>query len=296
MGLVSGGCLEADIRLNARKVLAFNEPRCLLYDSTEEGNIATELGLGCNGRVEVLVQPLRAESRQLLLTLLERMTSGRTSYLLQCFRSSRTEDLNALALLDEAGKLLMSNQGAELPAIPLTDKAHQVVQDGRRVWSLNRHAHAVRLWICGGGIDARPMANLAASLGWLVTLADHRPAYAKAADFPAVQKILRQRPEEAEEIDADAAILMSHNLRLDAAWLARLSSCESLRYLGILGPVDRRNEALKLAGIAADAPLLNILHGPMGFAIGGDMPETVALSTLAQCHQVLFAQETGRSR
>jgi len=85
---------------------------------------------------------------------------------------------------------------------------------------------------------------------------------------------------------------MSHNLAMDAAWLARLQSCKSLRYIGLLGPKDRREQVLQLAGIETQSPVHNLLHGPMGFDIGGDTPESIALSTLAQCHQVLFRPET----
>jgi xanthine dehydrogenase accessory factor len=37
-----------------------------------------------------------------------------------------------------------------------------------------------------------------------------------------------------------------------------------------------------------------VIHGPMGFDIGGDLPESVALSTLAECHQVLFKEDFRR--
>ncbi|MBT5106993.1 MAG: XdhC family protein, partial [Porticoccaceae bacterium] len=117
----------------------------------------------------------------------------------------------------------------------------------------------------------------------------HRPAYARQADFPLVENIIRQRPESLDhDVDADAAILMTHNLELDANWLKRIQDCQSLRYIGLLGPVDRKLEVMELAGIESSPEIEEFLHGPMGFDIGGDIPESVALSTLAECHQVLF--------
>ncbi|MEX2365341.1 MAG: XdhC family protein, partial [Pseudohongiellaceae bacterium] len=82
----------------------------------------------------------------------------------------------------------------------------------------------------------------------------------------------------------------------DASWLSRLNDTDSLRYVGVLGPVDRKQEAIEIARIDDSSDLLDILHGPMGFDIGGDIPESIALSTLAQCHQILFYKERRRKQ
>lgn len=291
-GLVSGGCLEADIRLNARKVLASGQPKCVLYDSTDEGSVAAELGLGCNGRVEVLVQPLMETQRVVLLELLQRIESGQDSYLLQCIESETPEELNALYLLDDLAQPISEASGSGLPKINDKDfSKHQLIHEGSRRWSLNRHNRPARLWVMGGGEDAQPLVRMAASMNWEVTLIDHRPAFAREADFPQVKRIIRQSPGDLDRgIDADAAIIMSHNLELDAGWLARLQGSKTLRYIGLLGPIERKQEVLELAGIGRDSSLDGLLRGPMGFDIGGDSPESVALSTIAQCHQVLFKE------
>lgn len=297
LGLVSGGCLEADIRLNARKVLAFAQAKTILYDSMDQENIAAELGLGCNGRVEVLVQPLQKPHRDIFMQLLERMESGESSYLLHCFQADNPESLNALVILDSEGSLLGSATQIDPPELSQSSfrRKHQVVTDKDRSWSLSLHRPPVNLWVVGGGVDAQPMVALAASLGWRVTLADHRPAYGREEDFAFAETFVRERPDAfSGEITADAAVVMTHNLELDASWLRRLQDSQSLRYVGLLGPADRRNEALHLAGIGSDSSLHGILHGPMGFDIGGDIPESVALSTLSQCHQILFQNELRR--
>lgn len=297
LGLVSGGCLEADIRLNARKVQAFDQARTILYDSMDEENIAAELGLGCNGRVEVLVQKLSSEHASVLLQLLERMENGQSSHLLQCYESTDSDDLSALVLLGDKGEVVSSATPINIPDLGSFSlkKKHQTLFENGRRWSLSFHRPPINLWVIGGGVDAQPLVRLAATLGWRVTLLDHRPAYGRKNKFEHAEAFVRQHPEEFDaDINADAAILMTHNLNLDAAWLARIKDCPSLRYVGLLGPVERREEAIKIAGIEEGARLLDILHGPMGIDIGGDIPESVALSTLAQCHQVLFQDSLRR--
>lgn len=301
-GLVSGGCLEANIRLNARKVLALDKPKCILYDSTDEGaeeeNVASELGLGCNGRVEILIQPLKSELREVLLQLLDRMEAGLDSFLLQCFQSDNSNDLNALALLDEKLDLVNSATDVSLPELDSSNPdKHKILLEGQKQWSLNSQDHPVKLWVVGGGEDAQPMVRLAATLGWKTTLLDHRPAFGREVDFPLASRFVRERPADIDlAIDADAVIIMTHSLELDAAWLSRIRASDDIRYIGLLGPVERRREVFKIAGIEPNSGMDELLRGPMGFDIGGDLPESVALSTLAQCHQVLFQKELRREK
>jgi len=56
LGSVSGGCLEADVREVAKAVLETGRPSLRRYDTGEEDAV-WGLGLGCNGLVDVFVQP-----------------------------------------------------------------------------------------------------------------------------------------------------------------------------------------------------------------------------------------------
>ena len=79
---------------------------------------------------------------------------------------------------------------------------------------------------------------------------------------------------------------MTHNLDMDAAALQSLQH-SSARYIGLLGPVHRKQKVFKKANLdQVSAPVF----GPMGLDIGGDLPESIALATLAECHQVLNAR------
>ncbi|MDA9915760.1 XdhC family protein, partial [Luminiphilus sp.] len=62
LGLLSGGCLEADIRLNARKVMATGVPSSIRYDGDDEDDLAFRLGIGCGGVVYVLLEPVSREN------------------------------------------------------------------------------------------------------------------------------------------------------------------------------------------------------------------------------------------
>ena len=89
---------------------------------------------------------------------------------------------------------------------------------------------------------------------------------------------------------ANAAVVMTHSLQQDALALASLCDLTGLRYLGLLGPANRRDTVLAMAGLDA-AQLPVSLAGPMGLNLGGDLPESVALSVLAECHAVLEGRD-----
>jgi xanthine dehydrogenase accessory factor len=289
MGLISGGCLESHICLQARKADACGRAAHIVYDSADEDNIAAELGIGCNGSIGILVQELGSSHRDILLQLLQRMRAGQISWLLQCYSSPNSADMNALALLDENNIVLATATNTLLPGIPVAAVTkHQLLDTKGQHWSLVSHSPPVNLWLVGGGVDAIPVASMAVMLGWRVTVVDHRVSHAREKDFSGVEKIIRQKPEEFQQtITADAVIIMSHNLSMDAAWLKLLQHASNLKYIGLLGPAARKEELLSLAGLAGDSSLAGIIHGPMGFDIGGDLPTSVALSVLSQCHQIM---------
>jgi len=293
-GLVSGGCLELDIVLRARRVLEYRQPEYAIYDSTEDGNIAAELGLGCNGRIGVLIQELGPGHRDLLLGLLARMKQGLTTRRVQCIVSPEVKDLEAIALVDDQHNLLAGSL-AGLEAGALGDgggRSAWRLDLGAKSWAVTTAKPPPRLWVIGGGVDAQPVVRIAAMLGWRVTVADHRTAYGRRHDFPAAEALVRsQAADLGPPLDADGVILMSHNLAMDAAWLRLVRDRGSrTKYIGLLGPGDRKAEVLALAGIPADSDFAASVHGPMGLDIGGDLPESIAVSVIAQCHQQLARQ------
>src|SRR5215475_9192617 len=58
VGSISGGCLESDVYEVSVGVVEQNRPGIVTYDTNAENENVWGLGLGCNGTVEVLVEPL----------------------------------------------------------------------------------------------------------------------------------------------------------------------------------------------------------------------------------------------
>ena len=65
-GLLSGGCLEADIQIKAAKVIASGTPMTICYDASDEDDMVFLLGIGCGGVIHIMLQPLSREFRNLM--------------------------------------------------------------------------------------------------------------------------------------------------------------------------------------------------------------------------------------
>ena len=153
----------------------------------------------------------------------------------------------------------------------------------------------LRLVVYGAGNDAQPLAHLAASLGWHITVVDGRPHLATAARFPeaAAVRVVPVQELEAQVPDPDAYhVLLSHNYAYDLAALHALRPSPA-PYIGLLGPrlkAARLLDALGLTGAEQQELLRERLHSPIGLDLGSETPEEIALAIVAE----IQARRSGR--
>jgi xanthine/CO dehydrogenase XdhC/CoxF family maturation factor len=155
------------------------------------------------------------------------------------------------------------------------------------------------LVIFGAGDDAQPLARLARELGWHVTIADPRAAFATRERFPSVDAVIVGRADELVNkvmLDADSvAVVMTHHYVHDVPLLRALLK-RPLAYLGLLGPKKRAEKILEdftREGVTISADERARLHAPVGLDLGADTPEQVALSIVAEI-QAVIARRDGR--
>jgi xanthine dehydrogenase accessory factor len=317
LGLVSGGCLEGDLAARATAVRASGRATVVTYDTRSGDDLVWGLGLGCEGLVEVLLEalpPTRAATTAALLrdavereapsVLATAVVSGEVARLLvrhdDVWHDGDWRDAALVAAVSaDALDLLRAAGGSARGTVRDYESA-----DGTSVRiALEPIAPPVSLVLCGAGPDAAPVARLALTMGWEVTVVDHRPASGvHSARFPDVRAVHCPEPARLADVTplgANAcAVVMSHHFERDLHYLHALLESD-VRYIGLLGPRSRaermlaeRRARLSPGGMSEDSRL----HAPVGLDLGGDGPEAVALAVIAEVLAVTSGREGGKLR
>jgi xanthine dehydrogenase accessory factor len=298
-GLLSGGCLEGDLREHARAVAACGQGRIVSYDMRSSTDQLFGLGAGCEGAMDVLLTRVSAgEMWQPLEHMAGAARRGEESRVAFVTASSDEQLPLGFSFADavvapngktlDARFALLREAATRAPANTLIRLSNPDVE-----FFVAGTAPPARLLLLGAGPDARPVAELAGFLGWRVTAVDHRATYLVPARFPAGTELLEVRPAEvAATVALDryaAAVVMSHHLDSDLQYLRALAH-STVPYVGLLGPAARREKLL--GDLGEDAHRLRPrLRAPVGLDIGGRAPESIALSIVGEVHAALAGRQ-----
>jgi xanthine dehydrogenase accessory factor len=156
---------------------------------------------------------------------------------------------------------------------------------------------APHLIIFGAVHVAQPLSQFAQRLGFRVTVVDARQPLATRERFPNVEDLIVAWPDDAYEtlkIGRNTWIaILTHDPKFDEPALLGALATEA-RYIGAVGSrktnADRR-ERLRQAGVS-DADIARI-RGPIGLDIGGQTPEEMAISILAEMIAVKYGRAGG---
>jgi len=295
-GLLSGGCLEGDLREYARQVLDSHTARIVQYDMRNADDQLFGLGAGCEGAMDILLQPVSGSNDwQPLQTLNERWRDNASTRLGLVFNSNNAELPIGSVIFTDGSTItpagVRSTSVATVNSLllkPGIGNTLQSLDNGLQLFILES-SPPPRLLILGAGPDAQPLATLAHFLGWKSTVYDHRAAYATSARFPQAECVIAARPEHLNQRlllnGFHAAVVMSHHLDSDQRYLAELTNID-IPYVGLLGPAARRERLF--ANLGPDfEKLRQRLHAPVGLQIGAATPEGIALSIISEIHSVL---------
>ena len=309
VGSVSGGCLESDIADLSLEVVEHDQPQIVSYDTSAENENVWGMGLGCNGTVEVLIEPLRwwrtQEGKTLFGEVMDRVNRGQRCAVVTLLKEGG-EQLRSLRrlLVDPAGKTF-GTLGSPALDTAAAQRARSILNDemvrpSRRIVLEHQSSPcelfvdalmaAAHLIVAGGGHDAIPVVRMARELGFRITLIDSRQSFATSERFPEADQVLCIQPEEfAQKVSfegAPAVILMNHNYQKDRALLAQvLISPAEFTYIGALGPRARTEQMLgelKQEGVKLASHKVEQVRTPIGLDLGADSPQEIALAMLAE--------------
>lgn len=312
IGNISGGCLDNDIKIEAREVMAGKGARLVDFDLTADDEAVWGWGLGCNGALEVFVEPPDHAAEvvgSLKLALQERRSIGLVTVLSGTVPGV---DKGARIVVHPDGRTESSVGDADADA----EAAHSALEalaerkPGRKTLSVGNKGELsvfvepleppIRLLICGAGEDVIPLVRLAAAIGWETVVADDRDNLLNRDRFPEATEFVHL-PKALEVVDkagADrltAAVVMTHNYLRDRDHLQALLGTDVM-YIGMLGPKTRLKRLLPdlaTEGVYPSEEDEAKIHGPAGLDIGAEGPDEIAWALIAEIMAVRSGRNAG---
>jgi xanthine dehydrogenase accessory factor len=293
-GTIGGGALEGMALARARELLGDSVDHLVLhFDLT--ASQAAAAGMICGGRVEVLLQRITPE----------RVNMDFFEKLHEQFRQGRSPLFLTLIPENGAPAFFMQSSGCQsMPGLPdavrqaligrPSDSGAPSLLKGKdfRLYA-ETLIQPISLYLAGGGHVALAVAHLAGFLGLDVVVIDDRSEFASSARFPQAREV-RVIPAFAGclgQLQAtDFVVIVTRGHQFDKDVLVQALKTGA-GYIGMIGSRRKRDAiyaALRAEGFS-DADFRRV-HCPIGLAIGGETPEEIALSILAEIQQVRYAK------
>lgn len=291
-GAISGGCLEGDALRKAMLALSRGTSMLVTYDTTDEDDAKLGVGLGCNGIIQVLFEPVDPSDPGNPIELLKLATAERQDAVLVTLFSLQDKrgPQPGTCLLLKGGELISKKAMDHELEEALRRDAEKVLAN--RISAFKNYLSAsqdltafiefvkppVSVVIVGAGNDVVPLVKMAEVLGWRTTVLVAKPD---------------QMLEKISIDDETVFLLMTHNFNYDLAMLKALIY-KNVGYIGLLGPrqkLDRMLDEMREEGIVLTSEQVAHIYGPCGLDMGAETPEEIALSILAEIKAVLAKKE-----
>ena len=327
-GTISAGCLEADVIEHAKSVIKAGAAKLVKYDTASTSDeMAWGLGLGCNGIVRVLVEPLTPVSSYIeaLRRSCDANTDGAPVVVATVYQHIPSgQPITSGAARVAIGARLFIEEDGEVSRENLSDEMASLIEGDLRLTGLAESTGVrfyefaggslevlvetllppVQLVVFGAGHDALPLVELARGLGWQTEVVDPQARPVSLSRFAVADKVTLARPEEVGSrvkiTPRTLTLLMSHNYSNDVELLKFLLASPA-RYIGVMGPRARTERMLsELAAnestFRLDETDLARLHAPVGLDIGANASAEIAVSIIAEMKAVLDSRRGGMLR
>ncbi len=294
IGGISGGCLEGDALKRSKIAIFKNQPSKVVYDTMDDDANQIGVGLGCNGRIEVLFTPINTDDPNNDIEQLRRIVKwNQPAIILKVIEASNTSDLLGQSLLVNKGSEALDFAGLKAQMLKALVES---VQKERKplIASLKNEAGdevellvefikpETRLVIVGDNYDVNAMVGVVKELGWAIYIIGRAKKITKGI-FKQAKRVVAYN--EADQIPIDsftAVVIMSHDYDRDRKALLHFIARHP-KYIGLLGPKKRREKMQQEAEFEQyNLEALVNLHSPVGLDIGAQTPEEIAISVVAE--------------
>jgi xanthine dehydrogenase accessory factor len=300
-GTIGGSLLEASAIKESRTVLASAQSKMMYYELT--GKDAGDAGMICGGKVTLLLDyvPATKENKEFFKCWYDAVRRGNDFYLLTHLKGAdNVVEILGHSILYRDGQVIGNNLLEKDEIESLRTELHNIssiavvsIRDTRVVIDAIRKLKT--LYCFGAGHVALPTAHLAALVGFRVVVVDDRSDFANSERFPDACRICVvedfNHAMSELEIDSDSFIvIVTRGHQYDRAVLEQALKT-SAGYIGMISS-RRKREAIYTALMSqgVETEKLDEVHSPIGIDIGGETPEEIAVSIVAELIKVRSQQ------
>ena len=296
VGSVTAGCLEDDIKRICADVLAAGEPRVETYDMMEDDEDVWGLGVGCNGIIDVLLEPLTDAYRPAL----DAYEAGDPLALVTVVDGDVPAGTRAVyhpedGFADDSDAPDWLRTAVEAPIRASLDRERSEVvtvetDEGAATVFVDAFVPPPTLVVVGSGHDVGPVTELAANVDLRTHVVGYRGTTATAERFPDADAVRSTSPAQLRDVETfdenTYVVVMTHNFVDDRLTLEALLETP-VPYVGLMGPRERFEELLdamaddETAAVPTDADLDRI-YTPIGLDLGSGTPYGIAHSIVAE--------------
>jgi xanthine dehydrogenase accessory factor len=283
-GTVGGGCMEAEVWQEARKVMKTGEAK--LFHYRMDGRQVEDEGMLCGGNIDIFLEPVVEKYQDLYRTAGALGKRGKRAILVTRFG----KDLFTKTLMDAYGGLWGDEIGDEDKKRyePWLGERRPAVVDGETVIEPIRITSDV--YIFGAGHVSQYLSQAAKMVDFNVVVIDDREVFANKERFPEADRVMVAEFEEIfDHLDFtgnEYVVIVTRGHKHDALVLERALSRKT-KYIGMIG--SRRKvkivlDYLKEKGFGEEA--VKGVHAPIGIDINSETPQEIAISIVAELIKV----------
>ncbi|MGK0364312.1 MAG: xanthine dehydrogenase accessory factor [Saprospiraceae bacterium] len=307
VGGISGGCLEGDALKRAKIAILKNESSIVVYDTTEDDPHQLGVGLGCNGRIEVLFTPIDSTNENNQIEFLKRITNRREATILLQVLSVKGGDSKMRGNFYSRENFIELAEIIGIPESEILQRIATVIHRRKsRVYVFeNKNGEQyeilvelirpkIKLICIGDNYDVNAFIGIANELGWEIQVAGKPRKFSKIIHKYAQKTYSLEEAGNIEFDEYTAVVMMSHDYNTDFNLLKKYLK-KDIPYIGMLGPKKRflkMQDELNEAGETINLNDLPNLFAPVGIDIGAESPEEIALSVAGEIIAV-FRERNG---
>ena len=292
-GTIGGSLLEATAIKEAWSAIASSKSRFL--DFNLNGKDANSMGMICGGKTSVLLDYISATpaNKAFFLSWQKALEGSRDFYFVTHVRKYRKVVKvtgHSFVYVDEVSTSTSKIAEEEIELIRSELKrvnVTTVIENKEDSLIVDPIRKVKTVYLFGAGHVAIPTAHIASLTGFRTIVLDDRPEFANKERFPNVYgvRVLESFDKALQGLDLDDdsyVVIITRGHQFDREVLEQSLKSQA-GYIGMISSSRKRDtiyRALLEKGVSQSD--LDKVHSPIGIPIGGETPEEIAVSIVAE--------------